>query len=363
MKWSYKIARFAGIDVSVHITFFLLLLWFAIMSWQQSQQIPAVVSSLAFIIVLFTCVLLHEFGHALTARHFGYRTRGITLLPIGGVASLEKMPDDPRQEILVALAGPAVNVVIAAALFVFLSMGSDMPSVDDIGDGNIPFLYQIMLINIVLALFNLLPAFPMDGGRVLRASFAFFMPHNQATQKAARIGQGFAILLMVTGFFYNPWMILIGVFIWFAATAEANMENIQTSLFDMNAGQAMISDFQTLDVNDDLQKAIDLTLQGSQKDFPVMMNKEARFLLSQKDLLGALQKHSSQVRLSELSLPEIHRIDASTPLNQIFTEFYQPQHSLAAVYHQGKMLGILNLDNLLELIQIHNALQTHKEKR
>lgn len=360
MKWSFKIARFAGIDVSVHLTFFLLLLWFAIISWQQSQQIAAVISSLAFIIVLFTCVLLHEFGHALTARHFGYKTRGITLLPIGGVASLEKMPDEPRQEILVALAGPGVNVVIAAILFVIISMGSNIPSVDDISNGDIPFLYQVMMINIILALFNLLPAFPMDGGRVLRAALAFFMPHNQATQKAAKIGQGFAILLMITGLFYSPWMILIGVFIWFAASAEANMENIQTSLFDMNARQAMLSDFQTLDVNDNLQKAIDLTLQGSQKDFPVMMNKEAHFLLSQKALLSALQEHSSQVQLNELNLPEIHRIDASTPLNQIFTEFYQPEHSLAAVYHQGKMLGIINLDNLLELIQVHNALQKHK---
>ncbi|HEY9032502.1 MAG TPA: site-2 protease family protein, partial [Pseudomonadales bacterium] len=189
MKWSWKIARIAGIDVSVHATFFLLLLWFALVSWRQSQELVAVFTSLAFIVTLFACVVMHEFGHALTARRFGISTRSITLLPIGGVAALEKMPDDPKQEILVALAGPAVNVVIAGVLWLYLSATMTPLTAEDVMAGRIPFWYQVMVVNIVLAVFNLLPAFPMDGGRVLRAALALFMPHNEATQKAARIGQ------------------------------------------------------------------------------------------------------------------------------------------------------------------------------
>ncbi|MGB1222231.1 MAG: site-2 protease family protein, partial [Alcanivoracaceae bacterium] len=180
--WSFRLTRIAGIDVRVHLTFFLLLVWIGLSVWEQTRSQTAVLQGMAFVLTLFACVVLHEFGHALTARRFGIRTRRITLWPIGGVASMERMPDDPKQEILVALAGPAVNVVIAAALWLMLTAADYQPvsvAQDPAAlfiDGG-AFVYNIMVINVVLAVFNMLPAFPMDGGRVLRASLALAMPH------------------------------------------------------------------------------------------------------------------------------------------------------------------------------------------
>ncbi len=361
MKGSFKIARIADIDVSVHFTFLLLLLWFGVSSWQESQQIKVVVSSLAFIMVLFTCVVMHEFGHALTARRFGIKTSGITLLPIGGVAALEKMPDDPKQEIMVALAGPAVNVVIAVLLWAYINFKGVVLTDQDILTGNIPFLYQIMMINMTLALFNLLPAFPMDGGRVLRASFGFFMSHNAATQKAAKIGKVLAGVLLLVGIFYNPWLILIAVFIWISASAEAGMEQVQNSLVNITAEQAMMGDFISLDSNDSLQKAIDLTLQGTQKDFPVLVDGETRFVLSQTDLLMALKQYSPQTSLRELSLPEIKIIDAQEKIQNVLKNIYDLKQPLIAVHKNGHLAGLINLDNILELIKIQNLPNSHKK--
>lgn len=356
MKWSWKIARIAGIDVSVHATFFLLLLWFALVSWRQSQELVAVFTSLAFIVTLFACVVMHEFGHALMARRFGISTRSITLLPIGGVAALEKMPDDPKQEILVALAGPAVNVVIAGVLWLYLSATMTPLTAEDVMAGRIPFWYQIMVVNIVLAVFNLLPAFPMDGGRVLRAALALFMPHNEATQKAARIGQSLAFVLAILGILYNPWLILIAAFIWLTASAEANMEEMQTSLLHVHAGDAMITDFVLLDADDSLQRAIDATLQTSQKDYPVAEAGQPRYLLSQAQLLEALQQHAPGQRIGTLDLPSLVMVDAGESMEAIFRRLQGADSPpLLAVQQQGRLAGIVNLDNIVELIRIDKA--------
>ena len=359
MKWSYKLVRIAGIDVSVHITFFLLLLWFAMVSWRQTQEWSAVLTGIAFILVLFACVVMHEFGHALTARRFGINTRGITLLPIGGVASLEKMPDDPKEEIQVALAGPAVNGVIATLLWLYFVATSSMPTVDDVSNNDIPFLFQIMVINIMLAVFNLLPAFPMDGGRVLRAVFALFMPHNDATQRAAMVGQTFAFALAVLGIMYNPWLILIAGFIWLAGSAEANMEKMQTSLHKIPVADAMITDFHQMDSHDTLQAVIDATLHGSQKDYPVIEGGRPRYVLTQSALLQALQSHSPDSRLKELELPDIVLADHDESVESIFKRLQGEQRpALVGVMQNGRLAGIVNLDNILELIRINSALQS-----
>lgn len=172
MKWSWKLGRFAGIDVYIHTTFLLLIGFIGVSYWLQERSLAAVVGGIGFILALFLCVVLHEYGHALTARRYGISTRDITLLPIGGVARLERMPDEPRQELWVALAGPAVNVVIAAALFGWLFINGSLMPLETLSVTSGSFLERLMLVNITLVAFNLLPAFPMDGGRVLRALLA-----------------------------------------------------------------------------------------------------------------------------------------------------------------------------------------------
>src|SRR5512145_213180 len=201
MKWSWKMGEFAGIGVYVHATFFLLIAWVALSHWVQEQSIRAALNGTAFIVVLFGCVVLHEFGHALTAKKYGIKTRDITLLPIGGVARLERMPDDPIQELWVALAGPAVNVVIAALLFGWLTISGALTPLAGLSLTAGPFLERLMLVNISLVVFNLIPAFPMDGGRVLRALLALRLEYTRATQIAASIGQGLALLFGFIGLF------------------------------------------------------------------------------------------------------------------------------------------------------------------
>src|SRR5579871_835785 len=181
MKWSWRIGRLLGIDVYMHATFLILLVWLGISYYLPRHRIADAVNGLTLIVALFAIVILHELGHALTARRFGIRTRDITLLPIGGVARLERMPKDPKQELLVALAGPAVNVVLAGVfLLAILLTGTELTVPDSRLAGG-SFLSNLMWINVSLAVFNMVPAFPMDGGRVLRALLAMRLDYVHAT--------------------------------------------------------------------------------------------------------------------------------------------------------------------------------------
>ena len=222
VKWSFHLARIAGIDVRIHATFFLLLAWFGIIYYAEGGT-AALFAGLTFIILLFVCVILHEFGHALAARAYGINTPDITLLPIGGIARLERMPDKPWQELVVALAGPAVNVVIAFALYVVIGRLFDLREFGDVAGGGGNLLTRLLFINIVLVAFNLVPAFPMDGGRVLRALLAMRLKHARATQIAAVVGQGVAVLFGLLGLFGgNPFLLFIAAFVFFGARAEAS---------------------------------------------------------------------------------------------------------------------------------------------
>jgi Zn-dependent protease len=226
MRWSLRVGRAAEIDVYVHATFLLLLAWVGLREY--GQGVNAVLAAMVYTLTLFAIVILHELGHALMARRFGVRTRDIILLPIGGVARLEHMPRDPRQELLVAVAGPVVNLALAAALSIIVRLGGPVPPSDplyalDIATPVRAFLYQLVFANVLLALFNLLPAFPMDGGRVLRALLAMRMrSYGRATDVAARIGRVMALLLGLAGLFVvdNPFWVLIALFVWMGARAE-----------------------------------------------------------------------------------------------------------------------------------------------
>lgn len=208
MRWSWKIGRFAGIDLYVHATFFLLILWVVILHWMAGHSVQGTLSGVEFILALFVCVVLHEFGHALTARHFGFATKDIILLPIGGVSRFEKMPDKPWQEFWVAIAGPLVNLALAAIIYVALFFTSGFKPVQKLSITGGPFLERLLVANLILAIFNLVPAFPMDGGRVLRALLATRMDHVRATQAAAYIGQALALIFGFIGLFTDPFYCL-----------------------------------------------------------------------------------------------------------------------------------------------------------
>ncbi|MBL8906833.1 MAG: site-2 protease family protein, partial [Rhizobiales bacterium] len=221
MSWSFPLGRIAGTEVRIHITFFLLLAWFGIVAGAQGGR-AAAAESILFILAVFACVLAHEFGHVLMARHYGIQTRDITLLPIGGVANIEKMPDRPGQELLIAVAGPAVNVAIVLILVAVLGVRIGGGSIDTpAGWEALGFLQRLAIVNAMLVLFNLLPAFPMDGGRVLRALLSMRLGRMKATRLATRIGQASAFGLGFLGLFGNPLLIVIAVFVFLAASQEA----------------------------------------------------------------------------------------------------------------------------------------------
>ncbi len=359
MKWSWKIARIAGIDVYIHVTFILLLYLVGISYWNQQGTLAAVASGVGYILTLFGCVVLHEFGHSLTARRYGIQTRNITLLPIGGVASLEKMPDDPRQEINVALAGPAVNFVIAVLLYLYLSTGSTPLSSEelDLTGGN--FLYRVMLVNIFICAFNLLPAFPMDGGRVLRAVLALRMDHALATQKAAQVGQFLAVGMGLVGMMYNPFLLFIAIFIWFGASMESSAEQLKSILKHASVRHAMLREFHTLSPQDNLATAVELTLAGSQKDFPVGTHDKLEKVLHHSDLIKGLQEKGEHARISDLPLTDILSADINEPLGPLLERMQGSPAQMIYVSDAGKIVGLLNLEHLLELIRIHQAVEAH----
>ena len=224
MRWSIRLGRVFGIPVNLHLTFLLLLGLIGANQIVQTGTLSAAFGAVGFIVAIFTCVALHEFGHALAARRFGIRTRDVTLLPFGGLARLERMPRDPVQELWIALAGPAVNVAIAGILgfaLVMTGAGQLMLGTPSLFGGT--FFARLLVVNVILALFNLLPAFPMDGGRVLRALLAMRFSYVRATGIAATVGKGMALLFGLLGLFGNPMLIFIAVFVWFGGSAELAM--------------------------------------------------------------------------------------------------------------------------------------------
>jgi Zn-dependent protease len=359
VKWSWKIARIADIDIYIHATFLFLIYLVGIAYWNQQGTIEAVVSGVAYILVLFGCVVLHEFGHSLTARRYGIETRSITLLPIGGIAALEKMPDDPRQEINVALAGPAVNFAIAFFLYLYLFVGHTPPTPEELSLTGGSFAYRVMIVNLFIGGFNLLPAFPMDGGRVLRAALALRMDHALATQKAAQVGQFLAIGMGLLGMMYNPFLVFIAIFIWFGAAMENSAEQLNSILGKASARHAMLREFHVLSPQDTLKKAVELTLAGSQKDFPVGTKSKLDKVLYHSDLIRGLQEQGEDAHISDLSLQNIEFADVNEPLGKLLQRIQGSSGQMICVCDSGRVVGLLNLENLLELIRIHQAVEKH----
>ncbi len=240
MKGAWHLGVVAGIPLRLHWSFFLVLIWSGYLGYRAAGA-GAVVYSVTLTVVLFLCVFLHELGHALAARRYGVGTRSITLLPIGGVAALERIPERPREELVIALAGPLVNVVIALVLIGWIGW-PDEARFARLGSrdwGEFPDM--VLLLNLVMIGFNMIPAFPMDGGRVLRAVLAMGLRYGRATAVASVIGQGFAVVMVVAGFSTNPFLSLIGVMVFLGARAESRMVHLRSALSGVTVGDIMVA--------------------------------------------------------------------------------------------------------------------------
>lgn len=360
MKWSWKIGSYAGIGVYIHATFLLIIGWVVWTHWSAGQSLAMTINGLLFVFALFGCVLLHEFGHALTAKKYGIKTRDITLLPIGGVARLERMPDDPKQELWVALAGPAVNVVIALALFIWLQITAAFEPVADLTVTGGSFAERLMLVNVSLVLFNLLPAFPMDGGRVLRALLATRKDYARATQIAASIGQGMALVFGFLGLFYNPFLLFIALFVWIGAGQEAGAVQMKSALGGIPVKLAMLTDFRALSSHDRLTRAIELILAGSQQDFPVVDDGRIVGVLTRGDLLLALAKQGKDAAVAEVMQRDFQTIEATEMLESAFARLQSCACHTLPVVRNRQLVGMFTMDNVGEFLMIQSALRGEK---
>lgn len=356
MKWSLKLGKLLGIDVYVHFTFLLLLAFLGFYYWRATHNVDAALGGVAFIVALFGCVVLHELGHALMARRYGIQTRDITLLPIGGIARLEKMPENPMQELWVALAGPAVNGVIVAVLLVGLAATGGFTPVEGLSVTGGSFWQRLIMLNLILVAFNLLPAFPMDGGRVLRALLAMRLGRRRATAIAANVGQGMAILFGIVGFFYNPFLIFIGIFVYLGAQAEAGMVEMQAALGGLRVRDAMMTRFRTLAAQDTLAKAVTELLAGSQQDFPVLENDRAVGILRRNDLVKALSEGRSDAAVSEAMCRDCETVDEATSLRGAIESMRARQCATMPVMAGGRIVGLLTLEHVSEMIMVNTAI-------
>ena len=355
MKYSLQLGKFFGIKVQIHWTFLILLGWIIFSNMRAGSGAEQTLWSVLFILSIFVCVTLHEFGHALAAKRFGIKTKDITLLPIGGLARLESIPEKPKEELIVALAGPLVNIIIVAALYPLVHFSLDITSMvqlSSITSDN--FIFNLMFINLWLAVFNLIPAFPMDGGRVLRAVLSFKMERHKATRIAASIGQLLSIGFVILGFFGNPFLIFIGFFIFLGAQAEAEYTQAKSMLKGFTVNDVLMKQYQTIESDDTIKSAVQLLLNGQCKNFLVMENQQPVGTLSRDEIIKALSEQSENAVIHNVMNKELLFLKAQMPLEEAW-HLMQQHKTLMPVFTNNKLVGTLDTENILEFIMIKNA--------
>jgi Zn-dependent protease/CBS domain-containing protein len=357
MHWSWKLGRISGIDVYMHATFLLLIAFVLFVYWMNGHNVATTLMGLLLVLVVFGCIVLHELGHALTARKYGIRTKDLILLPIGGVARLERMPERPSEELRVALAGPAVNVVIAAIILAILLALGVHPHWGNLRWVGGNFFENLMVVNVWLVGFNLLPAFPMDGGRVLRALLATRMEYTRATQVAAHIGQAMALVFGFIGLFSDPFLVFIALFVWMGADAEASMALMRTSLGGIPVQQVMLTDFRTLRPDDTLAHAVDHVLGGWQQDFPVVFGDHILGVLSREDVMKTLAEKGPEALVRDAMKREFLTVDSHDMLQRALMVLRTSHSRSLPVEHDGRLVGILNADNVGHFMMVQSALR------
>ena len=344
MKTSWKIGRIAGIELKIHPTFLLLLVWVGLSTIISGGKASEMILDILLVLTLFFVIILHELGHALTARAFGLQTRDITLLPIGGIARLEKMPEDPKEEFLVAAAGPAVNLVIGVGLLISLFISGFFNSPIDIYAMADNFWVQLMTLNMSLFFFNLIPAFPMDGGRVLRALLGLKMDRVKATRIAATIGRGFAILMGIAGFFLNPWLILTAVFVWWGAGAEAKSVEVQAGLKGLVVRDALITQFYQVEANETLANVFQLSIQTGQQNIPVLSNGRFLGIIQREDLLKGMERLGQRAPAYAAIGMEPEGLDPEMALTEAIKKFTNSR--VLPVMEDGILIGLITPESI-----------------
>jgi len=357
MSWSLNIGRVAGTIVRVHLTFLLFLAWIFAASYASGGAATAW-DSLVFMVLLFLCVLLHEFGHIFTARAFGVPTPYVTLLPIGGVAQLERIPEEPWEEFLIAIAGPMVNVVIAGVLLLLFGAHVQPSAAAAVDNLNVPLVDRLANVNLFLALFNMIPAFPMDGGRVLRALLASRLGYVRATEIAAAIGQFVAFALGFIGLMSNPILIFIAIFVYLAASSEAHMVALRAASRGVPVSSAMMTQFATLSPQAQIDEAVQTLLQTSQSEFPVVDDAGRPVgVLGRSDLIRAIKSLGPDARVADAMNANLPTISYRVTLEQAFKLLQQKSAPAVGVTDvSGKLVGLVTSETIAEMMMLQEAL-------
>lgn len=347
MNGSWKLGQLAGVHVQIHWTFLLLPLLVAWSTW-SSAGAAAAFGAVIFVLAIFGCVILHELGHALAARQFGIKTQDITLLPIGGVARLQRMPGQPLQEFVIALAGPAVNVLIAASLLGMLRLQGVVPAQTlTLELIQTSFLTRLMWTNVILVLFNLLPAFPMDGGRVLRSLLALAVSYVRATQIAVVVGRIMALAFAAWAFYGGNWMLLfIAVFVYLAGSSELAMARLRAATHDIYVDDLMQRHFLTVSADQSLN---DLVLQlplATQQDYPVTRDQQLLGMLSGRRILAEIAAGNGHQLAGDVMRREVPSVDRGDMLIDTFTKLSPIHSGVLPVCDQGVVVGVLPTERL-----------------
>jgi Zn-dependent protease len=357
MRWSYTIGRVRGTEIKVHVTFLLLLAWFGWLAY-SSDGPRAGVAAIVFLVAFFCSILAHEFGHITMAARFGIRTPDVILLPIGGVARIERIPDEPRQELLIALAGPAVTLALVILLALYaVATGESLEPRTALADDS-PLVTRLLVSNALVLLFNLIPAFPLDGGRVFRALLASRLGLVRATRIAGSVGQAFALLLGVAGVVLNaPLTLLVAFFIFLGAGAEASAVATRVAGRGLQVSQMMVTQFRTIPIHATLDQAVDLLLSGEQREFPVVDNLgRTEGMLTRDHLIRGLRTLGARATVAEAMIPSAPTV----PLTLGFQEALERLRAsglpaLPVVDAAGALVGMLTMDNITELLLVRQA--------
>lgn len=376
MKGSFQLIKLFNIPVLIHWTFLLIFVWLGYTAYSQSWDWESTVWAFSFLIALFTCVVLHEFGHALTARYYGVDTRDIILSPIGGVARLDRLPEQPTHEFMVAIAGPLVNVAIGIVLSIYALITSpeshgqfsNLFSLITNPGGNVfavnlsafeYFLFGLIALNLILALFNMLPAFPMDGGRVLRSLLSIRLGRVKATKIASYIGQGMAVLLIGYGVFnFSLITAFIGIFVFVSAANEYKMVRVDGLLEHYSVREVVRTQYTPLYASDTLSFAIDKLGKGLEKNFLVLDEwHQLRGTITEKEILESAKKHPEDTPVGELCDRNFDAYLLSDPLKDAFPNMQWRGQIIAPVYNKGQLAGVLERQTVYNFLNVQQKLK------
>ncbi|MGE5345961.1 MAG: site-2 protease family protein [Acidithiobacillales bacterium] len=369
MKTSYRVASIAGIDINVHVTFGLILVFGAV-QWGVPYGPRGALFGVLLMIVLFACVVLHEIGHSLVAKAFGIPVRTITLLPIGGVSQMEKNPDTPGHELLIAVAGPLVNFAIAGLLLVTTDVSSVLEKTPaaELTKTMVPGLPTALLFlfmaNLFLAAFNLVPAFPMDGGRVLRALLAMFLGLAAATRIAAAVGQFLAMALGLFGLLSGNFLLaLIAVFIYFGAGQERAEEQARVVLGTTLVGDAYNKNAITLAPGASVSQVVDHILTSYQPDFAVLQGTKLLGVVSRDDILKSLATDLSDAYVTGIMHRDVLHVDAGLTLEEVREQMNAAGRRLAAVDRGDAFLGLVSREDIAEALLVIGFSKSQEARR